>query len=342
MIDTGTIAMDFGVKQAVNVCAGIQSGERVVIITDNDTKSVGNALYTEAFRVSPGNTSLFIMEDYGDRPLDGSYPLVFPDELRSSLQEADVSFYAAGTRKDELVSFRTPMLEAIESNKHLRHAHMPSITEDLMNDGMAVDYHVVRELSRKLYERVRRAERIRVTSPAGSDFVVSLSERLSWKISDGFLVAGDWTNLPDGEVFTCAYDVNGIIVIDGVLGDYFDAKYGLLDEKPVTLEVKSGRIMNIKCVDNRLRMDLEEYSRQDKNASRIGEFAIGTNVGLTKLVGNLLQDEKFPGVHVAIGHGYPGITGATWSSKAHCDAVLRRVTIEVDGEQIMVDGRFML
>ena len=76
--------------------------------------------------------------------------------------------------------------------------------------------------------------------------------------------------------------------------------------------------------------------------NRFGEFAIGTNVGLTQLIGNLLQDEKFPGVHLALGSPYPDKTGAEWDSKAHNDGILRNPTIAVDGRVIMKDGKFTI
>jgi len=74
----------------------------------------------------------------------------------------------------------------------------------------------------------------------------------------------------------------------------------------------------------------------------VGEFAIGTNIGLTRLIFNLLQDEKFPGIHIAFGSSYPNKTGATWDSRTHVDGVLRRPTIYVDGEAIMTQGTFHL
>jgi hypothetical protein len=41
---------------------------------------------------------------------------------------------------------------------------------------------------------------------------------------------GEWGNLPDGEVFTAPYNVNGVIVVSE-LGDWFARKYGYLQEK---------------------------------------------------------------------------------------------------------------
>ena len=74
----------------------------------------------------------------------------------------------------------------------------------------------------------------------------------------------------------------------------------------------------------------------------MGEFAVGTNTGLTHLIYNLLQDEKFPGIHIAFGSSLPAKTGAKWDSKAHVDGVLKSPSIYVDGEPIMIKGMFRL
>ena len=74
----------------------------------------------------------------------------------------------------------------------------------------------------------------------------------------------------------------------------------------------------------------------------MGEFAIGTNIGLDRLVGNLLQDEESPGVHISIGHGYTERTGSGWQSEAHCHTVIQNTTIVADGRAIMEDGVFRI
>ncbi|MBW3016911.1 aminopeptidase, partial [Candidatus Woesearchaeota archaeon] len=67
-----------------------------------------------------------------------------------------------------------------------------------------------------------------------------------------------------------------------------------------------------------------------------------TNIFLKKFVGSMLQDEKFPGVHIAFGYPYPKMTKANWSSKAHMDVVMRKTTIVVDGRKIMDKGKFLV
>jgi len=74
----------------------------------------------------------------------------------------------------------------------------------------------------------------------------------------------------------------------------------------------------------------------------VGEFAIGTNIELTNVIGQILQDEKFPGIHIAFGNPYGEHTGAKWFSGTHIDVVGRKFDIWVDGRQIMEKGRFLI
>jgi aminopeptidase len=336
--------LEYGAYQAVYNCVKVQPKEKVVIITDIDRKFIADKIYKFCEEITPGNTVLFIMEDFGERPEDGVNPLEFPEEIiGKTMSKADVSFYCAGAKKGELPSFRVPMCKHVDSNAKLRHAHMPGISTLLMETGMNVDYNKVQELSAKIYNIVDNAEKIKVTTPAGTDFTASFNTSWKWIISDGNIQADSWSNLPDGEVFTCVKDISeGKIVIDGVLGDFFCEKYGLLDENPLTVEIKNGRVVSAKCKNKELLEEFNNHLKIDKNGNRIGEFAIGTNTGLSDFVGNLLQDEKFPGIHVAFGHGYPEKSGSDWNSDVHVDAVLRNCTIEVDSKPIMIDGKFVI
>ena len=332
-----------GARQAIKHCLRVQAQERVIIISDEQTKEVADALFRAAEETTPGNVSLELMEDYGERPIDGSEPLAFPQALGKAMKEADVSIYAASSRKGELQSFRMPMMRLVESEGRLRHAHMPGITTQIMAMGMNADYEEVQRRCAQLNDLVTNAEKIRVTTPAGTDITATFSPTTRWVVSDGDLSRpGSWTNLPDGEVFTCPRSIEGTVVVDGVLGDYFDRKYGLLEKNPLKLEVKEGRITRIESDDHELAREFGAYTEMDENANRYGEFAIGCNEGVKELIGNMLQDEKYPGVHIAVGDPYAALTGAEWSSKAHCDMVLRECTITVNDQTIMRDGAFLI
>ncbi len=332
-------SMEEGVKQALENCLKVKRGEDVVLITDRETLGIGAALRAAAEKITGKPARFFLMEDFGARPIP------FPRAIEEALSAAGVSIYAAQGAKGELATFRQPMIRTIEANPKLRHGHMIGITPEIMADGMCSDYQEIQRISKLVYEKVKNARTIRVVTDKGNDFTAEFSPELKWTVSDGDITPGHWKNLPDGEVFTSPKTLNGQVVIDGCLGDFFAEKYASLEDTPIRIKVKDGRAQreSLQCDDEDLRKELAQYVFEtDENSSRVGEFAIGTNTGLTHLIYNLLQDEKFPGIHIAFGSPLPGHTGAKWDSKAHVDGVLKNPTIYVDGKPIMTKGKFRL
>jgi len=333
----GTI--EEGVKQAIQNCLKVKKGEEVVIITDRQTLGIDSTLRAAAENITGKPARFFLMEDFGARPVP------FPRAIEEAMSAADVSIYAAQGAKGELATFRQPMIRTIEASPKLRHGHMIGITPEIMTDGMCSDYKEIQRISKLVYEKVKNARAIRVVTDKGNDFTAAFSPELKWTVSDGDITPGHWKNLPDGEVFTSPKTLNGQVVIDGCLGDFFAERYASLEDTPIRIEVKDGRAQreSLQCKNEELRKEFDAYVFEtDENSSRVGEFAIGTNTGLTHLIYNLLQDEKFPGIHIAFGSPLPGHTGAKWDSKAHVDGVLKNPTIYVDGVPIMTKGKFQL
>jgi hypothetical protein len=117
-----------GVAQALRNCVRLQEGEKVVIVTDAATAFIAYELERQAGTIAGRpNVQTFYMEIFGKRPddVDGHLPLALPQEIKDSLLGADVAFYAALTKPGELKSFRSPMIELVNSNGKLRYAHMP-------------------------------------------------------------------------------------------------------------------------------------------------------------------------------------------------------------------------
>jgi leucyl aminopeptidase (aminopeptidase T) len=221
---------------------------------------------------------------------------------------------------------------------------MPGFTEDMMHQGMAVDYSEVRKLSAKVRDIVSRAREVRVTTPAGTDLTALFGSKGEWRCCDGDFQPGVLANLPGGEVYAVPDDVSGRVVIDGCLGDCF-MPYGSMRANPVSYDLKEARCVkgSVKCKLQQLAEKFTRYTfESDENSSRVGEFAIGTNFGVKKLIGNMLQDEKFPSVHLALGD--PGSwTNLTWTSTVHLDGLMLNPTVVVDGATvIMRDGKFLL
>ena len=99
--------------------------------------------------------------------------------------------------------------------------------------------------------------------------------------------------------------------------------------------------MAMRCDNKELLEEFNLYTHTDENSDRAGEFAIGTNIAVTKIIGHILQDEKIPGVHIAYGHPYAEHTGANWISKTHIDCVSSTVDIWLDQQQVLKEGKFI-
>jgi len=315
---------------------GVNAQDRVFIITDYDRESIARRVAAAALALRADVTVRFL-EHYGERPLT-----VFSEELRNDLIQArpTVTYYIATAQPGE-IAFRIPLLPFLMSELKVRHGHMIGIDEELMADGMCADYDEVFALTNRVYDLLHHARAIHVTSAKGSDVTATFHEDWKWIPCHGrYHEQGKWGNLPEGEVFTAPATVDGVLVCD-VLGDYFSEKYGVLKD-PLIITVKDGYVTEISSENTALAQEMRDYLFSVPNGNRAGEFAIGTLTSAKRLVGNLLQDEKIPGLHVAFGNPYPQFTGADWDAKIHVDVIPTRCTIEVDDRVIMRDGEFII
>ncbi len=323
-----------GAHNAVRVCLNIQPHERVTVITDRICQDIAASLIAEIEAVGAPYKA-FVLEDLAVRPLEH-----LPAAIAEHMEQSQVSIFCARAQANELLS-RMEMTDIVNRRK-MRHAHMVNISHDIMLQGMRADFHKVDAISRKVIDVVTPAKQIRCTTPAGSDFTADMNPNYRWIKTSGLISPEKWGNLPGGEVFTTPGEVNGVFVIDGVVGDYLCEKYGNLKHSPLTVWIEKNRLVRAESANQELRDDFWAYCHTDENSDRVGEFAIGTNIQLEKVIGEILQDEKFPGIHIAFGNPYGAHTGADWYSKTHIDVVGTEFDIIVDGTPMMKAGKFLI
>lgn len=326
--------LEEGARNAIDVCLDVSPGERVLVVTDDATRAVGEAI-AEAARHHTDDVQLLNLDRLGERPLEE-----VPVEVREAAGNVEVSVWAAASVQGEL-----PMRMAYADlvREHARHAHMPGVTEELMRTGMCADYDEVAELTLKLHERLQDVSEVRVEGANGTELTATLDPKRSWIPDTGLLhETGDWGNLPAGEVYTAPATLEGHLVTP-LLGDWFSEGYGPLDPL-LELDIVGSRVDldSLRGGPDGLVSDLRAYLTTEECSARVGEFALGTNLALREPVGNLLQDEKIPGVHVAFGDPYGPQTGADWSCSTHVDAIVPGVDAWLDGEQVMERGRYLL
>ena len=327
-----------GARNAVTTCLKIQREEKVTLITDQSCLAIAASIALELEALGCTWNS-FVLEEIAPRPLDG-----MPVAVLEDMESSQVSIFAVEVQQNELRS-RMQMTDVV-NRRRMRHAHMVNITADIMTQGMRADFNEIDKLSQAVLDKVRKATYVRATTPAGTDIHAQMNPEYRWFKTSGIISPEKWGNLPGGECFTAPGEVNGVFVVDGVVGDFLCKEYGLLMDQPLTIHIEGNRITKVSSPNKKLEQDFWSYTHTDENSDRVGEFAIGTNIGVSRVIGNILQDEKFPGVHIAFGDPYGAHTGAKWKSSTHIDVVGLRFNIwlgDASGEeQIMRDGEFLI
>jgi leucyl aminopeptidase (aminopeptidase T) len=302
-------------ETAVGQCLNVQPDETCVVVTDDSRQPIGEALYDAALEA----TEEAVIVRYPPGPQHGAEP---PAPVAAALKAADV--FLAPTAKS--LSHTRARSDATEAGA--RGATLPGITEEVFTTGLDADYEQIAAECEAMLEQVAGAEEVRVTSPQGTDITFELGDR-EWHDDTGIVHEdGDFSNLPAGEVFISPVSADGTYVVDGTI-----RPHGLLEEgQTVTFEVEDGYITDIS--DDAVRADVEEAAEQvGQNAYNMAELGIGTNIGVTDLIGSVLLDEKAGGtVHIALGDD-AGIGGDN-DAPIHMDGVLREPTVYADGEEV--------
>lgn len=323
-----------GARNAVETCLAIQKAEHVALIADEASREVAASL-EQALADAGAETHGLLIESVTKRPMR-----VAPPELLDSLTLADAGILCVQPQEGELPA-RMAIVGVVE-RRRIRYAHMVGVTPRIMREGMRADYRRVDRLSSQLCERMEHARSLTVRTAGGTNFAATFDRSLAWVKTSGLINPRYWSNLPAGEVFTTPGSVDGTFVCDGTAGDYFNAKYGVLDRTPLVLEIRAGRLVSAHSAHAELERDFWQYCHTDANSNRVGELAFGTNLGLREMIGVLLQDEKVPGVHLAFGDPYRSQTHADWASKTHVDVLTRGCDVWIDDDQVIASGQYLL
>lgn len=171
---------------------------------------------------------------------------------------------------------------------------------------------------------------VHITGP-GTDLTVNVGGR-SWINDEGTF------NFPGGEIFTGPVEE----ATEGHIEFPFPAFLSGREVNGVRLTFKEGKVVEADADSGKdfllAMLDMDEGARY------LGEFAFGTNYGITRFTKNTLFDEKIGGtLHMALGRSYPE-SGGKNQSALHWDMVfdLKGAEVAVDGETFSADGKFVV
>lgn len=205
--------------------------------------------------------------------------------------------------------------------------------EDFYFDVCNLDYAKMAEAEKPLKERMDRTDQVRIIGPDDTNLEFSIKDIPAVQCD------GD-RNIPDGEVFTAPVrdSVNGVIHYNASTiyqGKSFDS---------VRFVFRDGKIVEATSSDTKATNEILDT---DEGARYIGEFSIGFNPHIKRVMRDILFDEKIAGsLHLTPGEAYDEAENGN-KSKIHWDLVLIQTPehgggeIWFDDELVRKDGRFV-
>ena len=212
-----------------------------------------------------------------------------------------------------------------------------SAAEDLFFDAVLADYPAMDRAVQPLKRLMDATDRVEIKGPGRTDLSFSIK-------SIGNVPCVGHRNIPDGEIFTAPVrnSMNGFI-------DYNTLSITRAGERfeGVWFRIQSGKIVESGCrVGDPSR--IERMLDTDEGARYFGEWSLGLNWGIQRIIGDTLFDEKVGGTfHLTPGKAYSNADNGN-KSGVHWDIVCDQREnagggeIRFDGKLIRKNGIFTL
>jgi leucyl aminopeptidase (aminopeptidase T) len=309
------------VRAVVRDCLGVSAGEEVLVICNPVTQGLGERLRAEG-QEAGGDATLAVI---AERDSHAAEP---PRPVGAAMSGADVVLAPT------VQSLSHTSARKVASEKGVRIATLPGVTEEMLARVMSADMEELRRKGRAVAAALNDASEVRITCSRGSDLRLGLEGRKGIVDAGELSEPGAFGNLPCGEGFIAPVEGTGegTLVVDGSI-----AAIGRTPN-PVTLTVREGHLVEATETDGARLMAL--LTEHGEGGTNVAELGVGTNEK-AKLTGEILEDEKILGtVHVAFGAS--AAIGGAVQVPVHLDCVVLAPEVTVDGEPLVRDGELLV
>lgn len=324
-----------GARKLVEQIMLVKPGEDVAITADTASDARVVQLTAEAVAAAGGTPTVLT---YPTRPTSSMEP---PGPVAGAIARSSVWIEYAEAYIMHSDAFRDAMAAGT------RYANLTGMDVSmLVNTIGRVDFEGTMELGRALCALLEAADEVRITTPAGTDLrgrngdrPINLRGKPAENPGETVMLAGQisWNPLEATQ--------HGTLVFDGAV--WPPAELGLLTA-PIRMSVSEGVVSEIGPVGQSsaeaeiFRRWMHDNDDPDHNMFRIAHWSLGFNPGVRQPTGRIVEDERVFGcVELGIGTKGAWIGGEPWVANAHTDGSLLNPTIELDGEAIEVDGRYV-
>lgn len=203
-------------------------------------------------------------------------------------------------------------------------------------NAIGVDHTKMSVLGKKLASKLEHARKVNVTAANGTNLTFAVQDR-PVHVQDGILDEEDISKgtifefLPSGSVEVAPIEASaeGTVIFDQPM-----ALRGKL-VKGLKLRFAGGKLISYEAQSN-LDAFADFYNGAAGDKDRIASFGIGLNPQ-AEYMGYLTDSVVLGAVHIGVG-GNKGIGGANDTTFGHTQT-LSKATVDVDGAQILVNGK---
>jgi len=315
------ILMTKGARTLIDTCAGVTTGEDVLIVTDFEKVKIAEALASVAYERG-ADVMIAIMvprKGHGQEP---------PDPIAEAMKKADVIFTPVSCS----ITHTQAVKGALGSGARI--LAMTEFTEDmLISGGIEADFNELKIICTKMADAFEKGKEVLLTTPGGT-YLSMYKEGRPGNAMYCIVEPGQLSPVPNVEANFSPVEgsAEGKIVGDASI-PYINI--GVLAE-PVIAIVEKGVIIDINGGHQAKKLADDLKGRSDPNVYNVAELGVGLNPK-SIMQGIMLEDEGvFGTAHIGIG---TNITlGGNVKAAIHYDLIMWEPTIEVDGKVILEKG----
>jgi len=267
---------------------------------------------------------------------DTLFPMAPPQNLHQAMTHSDEVIIITNLEWANRFAHNAAVKETVANN-----GKIASVEPGMGEWGLTLEMlHAARQRAQDAMKALEGVEKVRVTSPKGSDFTVTIKDRPPLAlvpIKERGVMMGPLPLWAEVAYAAVEDQTAGTMVVDGVM-----LGIGLPGQvnEPITWTIEGGKAVKIEGGDDAGR--LREVIDGVENSTVIGEFAFG--VSDIAPFGTPSEKGRVGTVHCALGDNHSAYPGGQNVCKLHLDGVVLDATLQVvdDGRYIIKDGQWAL
>jgi leucyl aminopeptidase (aminopeptidase T) len=316
-------------KVIVKSCMNVKSGEKVLLIVQNDEKRklVGKYLEAEVRRLQAIPTVIFVE--------DSEMKAEPPKRVVEAMMTSDVILATLNLDNTQIIA-HTKARNVATNEKKARFGMAPVLSPNITHD----DIMKIRERTEKVARIMESGKIARIIGPDGTDLTFSVEGRKCERLRASMWEPGEWGAVPlyaEAALAPVEGTANGKYVVNG-----FFEHVGRV-ANPFAWIIKNGRIVEVVGDGPEAEKCRKILAAADENGTNIAELGVATNHVLTyEGFSGTITDKMILGtLHIACGKNTTFVGGHVYSN-IHHDAVSGGMTLEIDGTRIIENGKWLL